>query len=161
MKHKGVNRALAVSATLILTSVILAFSQKPVKVDSVISESDSIARAAKELKREVRDLSARVTALSPAVVTNKEDVSDIRRWARKIISMGRGSVVRGKDRFVSVPTPVSKPGDSNRVIVVKKFEAKTIPGTPTSDIPSYFTWKEGRGLLQKKDSHTYNKIFKR
>lgn len=117
--------------------------------------SDSIGLEAVKWLGEVERERVKVDGLNQAVEANKQKAQEVSRWVKRLVA--RNKKASTKVKHVPVYFPIPSMINSGDNIIVNTYTAPKIEGTKIRDYPTYFEWKQSRGLLQKKDYETYLK----
>lgn len=117
--------------------------------------SDSIGLEAVKWLGEVERERVKVDSLNQAVEANKQNAQEVSRWVKHLVA--RNKKASTKVKHVPVYFPIPSMINSGDNIIVNTYTAPKIEGTKIRDYPTYFEWKQSRGLIQKKDYETYLK----
>lgn len=168
MKHAKINSLIAAAAigcfailaVIVPPTIIKGQVNKEAPIDTVKYakyRSDSLGLEAVKFLKDVEKERVKVDSLNVAVEANKQNAEEVSKWVKYLVAK---SNIKGKTKVKHIPfmVPVAVGSVNNgSQIIVNTYVAEKIPGTITRDKPNYYEWKQGRGLLQKKDSLTYIK----
>lgn len=170
MKQAKINSLIA--AATIVCFAILAVIVPPVTIVGQITKetpidtvkyakyrSDSLGLEAVRWLGEVEREKYRIDSLNKAVEINTQNAQDVKRWVNVLIAKTKS---KPKVKHIPVPflIPVNTGLKSDNQVIINSFIAPKYEGTKIRTHQTYFEWKQGRGLFQKKDYNTYlNKVY--
>lgn len=141
---------------LVLTSFVVGLhsegqvppSDTEEKAKALFKEADSVMAEFKSVNDTVSQ-ALKDVPLSVPVVKPIVPPKTFRAWLNRFLYHNSQSEV-AKDTAVETKKPVV-----NQVIQI----APVIPGSPKRTYPTYYQWKDGRGLFESKSLKKYNRIF--